>query len=241
MDCAKAELYMTAMIDNELPVKDSLEIIEHMELCRECNNKWEPSEETRSKLKHYTGLITASESLKKKIFSNLNDDRKIIYLKPALLAASIAFLLGIGMLVANLFSLPTLAQLHHDMPIQLVSNDVKKLSKHINVSLHKDKLVQFENASYKLQGASKIGGLFKQDISLVSFSNDKGSTISLCFLPDDYRINNCHTIKAKGQEFKCGKLGNCHFTYWKQNGKTLAVVSDVLTSEEMIDFALPMV
>ncbi|MBI3308051.1 MAG: hypothetical protein HYZ79_01600 [Candidatus Melainabacteria bacterium] len=242
MNCEKAELYMTTMIDNELPVKDSLEIIEHMELCIECKTKWELSEETRSKLKHYTGLITASKDLKKKILNNLGSkEKKVVNLKPALLAASTTFLLGVGMFFgSNLFTQPTLAELHHDIKIQLVSSDVKKLSKHINIPLYEDKLVQFERIFYKPKGASKINRLFFEGISLVSFSNDEGNTISLCFLPRDYKIDNCHELQVGGKIFYCGKTGNCNFTYWKQNGEIVALVSEEFISEEMINFALPM-
>lgn len=242
MNCKSAELYMNALLDNELPVKDSLEIIAHIESCQSCKEKWELNEETRAKLKHFVSSIKASPDFRKKILSSFGNEsnNKVFYLKPLLLAASIAFLIGLGLFSNSpLSKSPTLDTLHNNTNIQLVTNDIDQVSSHINIPLNSEKLSAFKEAKFNLEGAAKLKESFNRDIGLVAFKNDEGQKISLCFLPDNYNISMCHEIEMNGVVFHCGKGENCQFAYWKQDGKTIALVSNNFTAEEMIYLAVP--
>ena len=97
MNCKKAEIYMDALLDDELKVSESIDIVEHIEICSECRAKWELNEETRSKLKHFIGSIKASPSLKLNIKKSLFlKNSKVIRFKPKLIAACMIVLLGLG-------------------------------------------------------------------------------------------------------------------------------------------------
>lgn len=242
MDCTKAELYMDVLLNSELPVQDNLEVVDHIESCNPCKTKYELSEETRSKIKHYIGSIKASEKLRKKIHKNLNKEQnKVTYLKPLLLAASVAFLIGIGIFFNQPSGgMPTLNELHHQTNIKFVSSDVNLLSDHIKVDIKKLHLANFEAAKYKIIGATKIKRLFKKDINLIALENNTGDKISICFLPENFNETGCHELKIGNYTFLCGYGENCQFAYWKNPGKTIAVVSNDLSHEEMIKLAMPL-
>ena len=159
-----------------------------------------------------------------------------------MLAASIAFLIGIGLFTQPLLiKNPTLPQLHSKNYTQVISNDITAISKNLGIGLKKENLVAFEKANFKPNSAAKIQKLFKKDISLIAMKNDKGQKVSLCFLPENFNIPKCHSVERNGFTFNCGKGDDCEFTYWKQEGKIIALVSDSLTSDELIPLALPIV
>ena len=64
---------------------------------------------------------------------------------------------------------------------------------------------------------------------------------SNCFFPKDYHIVDSNKTEIDGITFHHGKKQNYNFAYWKQNEKTIALVSDSLTDMEMIDLAIPLV
>ena len=238
MNCKTAELYMNALIDNELPVKDGLEILDHIENCPNCKSKWELSEETKSKLKHFVGSIKASTKLRKKIASKINGN-KVSRLKPMLIAASIAFLIGLGLFNSSPFAkVPPLSSLHSSISLEIKSNNIDQVSKYIGANL-KDSLSGFIKEDFEVEGALKLNKLFNK-VSLVSLKNNLDQKISICFLPKNYKLSMCHTVELNGLTFQCGESKNCHFAYWKQNGETIAVVSDSFTPEEIIKLALPL-
>ena len=242
MNCRNAELYMDALLDNELQVKDSIEVVDHLENCKACKAKWELNEETRSKLKHFVNSIKASDEFRKTISSKLENKGKLVYpFKSSALAASMIFLIGLGIFYNyNIVKIPNLVELHNKTNFQLVSNDIGILSEHVGISLKKSHLSSFEEAMFKPHAAAIIAKSFNKKIGLIALKNDRGEKVSLCFLPENYYLPKCHKIEINGITFKCGKGQNCEFAYWKQNGKTIALVSDALTSEEMIDLATPL-
>ena len=242
MNCEKTELYMNTLLDNELPVKDSLEVISHMENCKLCKEKWELNEETRSRLKHYISLIKASPKFRQRISSKITSNPRVRYIKSILLAASITFLLGLGLFIESPFEKAiSLDTLYNNSKIQLASTDISKLSQHIGVPLNDSQLSAFKEAQFNIEGATKLQKPFKKDISLISFKNSAGEKVSLCFLPDNYKISMCHEIEMNGVTFHCGQSKDCQFAYWKQDGKTIALVSKDFVAEEMIYLAVPMI
>ncbi len=241
MNCKNAELYMDALLDDELPVQDSIEIVEHIDNCAGCKTKWELSEEIRAKFKHFIKSIKAEDGLRKKIASSLNEDKQsVYYFKPLMLAASIAFLIGLGIFSKPLMHSPTLPELHTKANIKFVSDNIENISGHLGIKLKKENLIAFENANFKPGTTTKIQRLFNNDIDLIAFKNDKGQKISLCFLPENYKIPECHEVNQNGVTFHCGNGEKCQFAYWKQDGKTIGLVSDSFTSEELINFAIPL-
>ena len=243
MNCKSAELYMNALLDNELSVKDSMEILDHIENCKDCKSKWELNEETRSRLKHFFSFIKASDSLKNKVSKELNLNKRTLYQKPLLIAASIAFLLGFGMSFSQgiVFKSPTLAELQNSNKFQIASNDINTLSNHINYSLNKKQFIKFEEANFKFLGATKLINIVeKKRVTLIALKNNLGDKVSLCFLPEGYKLPECHNVEKNGMTFHCGKDKNCNFAYWYLNGTTVALLSKTLTPEEMIDLALPL-
>lgn len=242
MNCRSAEIYMNALLDDELQVKDSLEVVEHLETCEVCSKKWELNEETRSKLKHFVGNLRAPVDLRNKIFSNLDIEKKVHFVQPVLVAASAVFLLGLGMVINySLVKIPSISELHNMPYIQLASSDVSELADFLEVDLKKEHLLDFEKASFKPVGANKISKLFNKSARLVFLINKKGEKISLCFLPGDFKMENCHKMQFGGQTFYCGKNKGCHFAYWKKQDKTYVLVSDKLDSEAMVKLAFPLV
>ena len=241
MNCKVAELYMSAMLDNQLSVKDGIEIIEHIENCRHCKLKWDLNGKTRARLKHHLGFIGASNNLKQKVHKVIWGEKGVFYLKSTLLAASCVFLLGLGLLVNDaLIQTPHLHKLHNNVDFQLVSDDLDLLSNHLGVSLNKKLVTYFEDAMFKPHGAIKLTRPFNKNISLIALKNDKGQKISLCFLPKDYKVSNSNKTKINGITFHHGKEKNYNFAYWQQNEKTIALVSDNLSGIEMIDLAKPL-
>ena len=238
MNCKTAEIYMDALIDNELSVRECLEITEHIESCKDCKAKWELSESIKSKLKHYTESLKVPRELAKSIYNKYISEPQIINFKQVLVAASVAFLLGLGLF--QYIKEPKLMELHNKTKPEIATNDVGLLSKHININIQKKKLVQFEKANFQIQGGTRIAKPFNKEISLIALKNDKGQKISLCFLPGSYKMSGCHKIEMNGMTFYCGKGENCSFAYWKQNGKTIALVSESLTDVEMIKMAMPL-
>lgn len=242
MNCKNTELYMNALLDNELPVKDSLEVISHIDSCKLCKEKWELNEETRSKLKHYISSIKASPEFKKRILLKVTSNTTVKYIKPILLAASVAFLLGIGLVINPYFEKgPSLDTLHNNPKIQLISTDINQISKHLGILLNDSQLSAFKEAKFNIEGVTKLQKPFNKDISLISFKNSTGGKISLCFLPDNYNISMCHEIEMNGVTFHCGQSKDCQFAYWKQNNKTIALISKNFIAEEMIYLAVPMI
>lgn len=239
MNCKNAELYMNELLEKEPLEKESFEFIDHISSCKICKSKWEPDDEINIKLKGFVNSIKASEDLRKRISRVTEDKGKIIYLKPLLLAASITFLLGIG-LILNPFltKVPSLSSLHTATKIQVTTDDIKLISNKLKINLEEAKIASIEEADFKVEGASKIDRLFNNDINLVSFKNTTGQRLSVCYLPANYNVPNCHKIEVGGTIFHCGQSGDCEFAYWKEKDKTIAFVSDSLTSEEMISIAL---
>ena len=76
MNCKNTELYMDALLDNELSVKDNLEVLSHIENCGICKEKWDLNEETRTGLKMFVGSIKAPKSLQEEILKRINYKQK---------------------------------------------------------------------------------------------------------------------------------------------------------------------
>ncbi len=245
MNCKTAEIYINALFDDELSVKDSLGIIEHIENCGVCKTRWQLNEEARSKLKHFIGYISASENLRSKIyksFSNKNKQRQPFYVKPILVTASVIFLLGLSLFFNNTYlAIPNLHTLHTTSTIQLISSDIEFLSRHLGINLKKEYFIAFEGAMLKPHGAIKLSRPFNRNIGLIALKNDKGQKVSLCFLPKDYHIVKSDKTEINGTVFHHGTKQNYNFAYWKQNERTIALISDSLTYMEMIDLAMPLV
>lgn len=233
---------MDALIDNELSVEKSLEIIDHIDSCKDCKAKWELSEGIKSKLIHYTNLLKVPSGLKTSIYKKYEINRTPQYVKQSLLAASIVFLLGLGLLTPFYFAKqPTLMELHDKTKLQLVTNDIGTVSNKFKINLNKQKLAKFENARFQVEGGAQIVKPFNRDINLVALKNDKGQKISICFLPSNYEVPGCHKMNMNGITVFCGKHNNCHFAYWKQGGGTIALVGDGITPKEMVQLAMPII
>lgn len=246
MNCNTTELYMNTLLDNKLSVKDSLEVVEHIESCSSCKSKWELNEESRSKFKHFINLIKASPEFRKRISKSIykiktKKEEKVVYVKPILIAASIAFLLGLGLMLNPSFTkMPTLGELHNKTSIQLATNDIKLISNHINVKLQNKHLSYLELVDFKIEGAAKIKKPFIKNIGVISLKNNNGQKVSICFLPKNYQVPMCKKVELNGIIFNCGESQNCHFAYWRDKENTIALVSDSFTPEEIIYFALPL-
>lgn len=240
MNCKKADIYIDALLDNELELKDSIEVVEHLENCSDCKSKWELNEETRSKLKHFIGSIKASNVLKNKIKNKLNNNSpSLVRFKPNLIAASIIFLLGLGLFFNETFSsVPPLDELHNNQEIQKVSYNIDEVSNHTGIKLNKSFFSGFKE--YSLEGSSKIKKSLTKEATIVYLNNIKGDKISICFLPENYEMPECHSMQKNGVLFHCGNKGNCNYAYWKQNKKTIAVVANTLTSDEIIEMSVPL-
>lgn len=240
MNCKSAELYMTALLDNELSVKDSIEIIEHLDSCKSCKSKWELNEETRSRLKHFFSLFKASANLRARVLNQAGSGKKNLYQKPIFKAASIAFLIGLGILISNgiffsnmiLTGSPSLVELQNKKTIGIAFLD--------SASISKKQLSAFKEANFKLTESKKMFNIPKrQSLTLLSLENTNKEKVSIFFLPANYKLPECHVVEKNGYTFHCGKEGNYNFAYWYQQGKTIALVSKNLSSEDMIDLALP--
>ncbi len=242
MNCKNIEIYLDALMDNELSVEKSLEIIDHIDSCKDCKTKWELSEGIKSKLIHYTNSQRPPSELTSLIYKKYEVNRTPRYLKQTLLAASIAFLIGLGLFAGSLYMrVPALSELHEKTKLQLVTNDVGVLSDKFQLNLNKQKLVKFENASFHVQGATQIAKPFNKKLSLIALKNDKGQKVSICFLPGNYEVPGCHKMEMNGLTVFCGGKKNCHYAYWRQGGQTIALVGDGITSEEMIQLAMPII
>ncbi len=242
MNCRAAELYMEALLGNELAINESVEIVDHIENCRSCKEKWELNEETRSRLKHYLSSIKAPESFRNHIKNTIIGNNNLTLIKPMLIAASIIFLIGLGISFNPLRTkIPTLTELHNNANVQLATNDTTLLSKHIGIHFSESYFSGFEKAHFKPHGATKFNRPLNQSISILAMKNDLGDKISICYLPENFKTEICHTREINGTTVFCGRNSNCEFAYWKEKGKTIALVSDTITSEEMISLAIPFI
>ena len=243
MKCATAELYMSAMLDNELSLKDGIEAIEHIENCSTCKIKWDLNEETRAKLQYYIGFVDISDNLKHKINKTLRLPKQQYYFKPMIIAACTVLILGFGLFVNDAFvQIPHLHRIHNNINFQLISNDIELLSNHIGVNLKKQHLSGFELAMFTPHGAVKFKRPFNKNYGLIALKNNKGQRISLCFLPKDYKSAiQSNKNEINGVTIHHGKDKNQNFAYWQQNDKTIALVSDSLTPMEMISLAGPLI
>jgi hypothetical protein len=228
---------MSDLLEKEPAEKESFEFIDHIKTCTVCKSRWELGEETKKEFKHIVSSIKPSTDLKRRIVAISEEKRNVIYLKPLLLAASVAFLLGIGLFSNALFTkIPSLGSIHNSFNYQISANN-------INPSQEKFKPIEpyipgLQEANFKIDGTSKITRLFRNDINLASFKNNSGKRLSVCILPGNYNLPNCHKIEVNGTIFHCGHSEDCQFAYWREKNKTIAFVSDSLTSEEMISIAL---
>ncbi|MBI3308057.1 MAG: zf-HC2 domain-containing protein, partial [Candidatus Melainabacteria bacterium] len=163
MNCKNIEIYMDALIDNELSVEKSLEVIDHIDSCKDCKAKWELSEGIKSKLVHYTNSLKVPSNLKATIYKEYGIDKTPRYVKQLLIAASIVFLIGLGLL-PFLYSLkqPTLIELHQTK-LQLVTNDVGVVSDKLKLDFNKQKLVRFKDARFQVEGGAQIVKPFNKD------------------------------------------------------------------------------
>jgi len=239
MNCKKAEIYMDALLDDELEVSESIDIVEHIEICSECRAKWELNEETRSKLKHFIGSIKASQNLKQNIRKNLFlKNSNVIKFRPSLIAACMIILLGLGFIYNESSSkVPPLNELHNNCNIEVISNNIEVLSNHIGVNLKDNQFSTLEKNDFRFQGASRVGSPFIKRGSIISLKNSQGNKISICFLPENYQMPECHKTLKNGIVFHCGYKEDCNYTYWKQNGKTIALVSNNFPPDQLIDMA----
>jgi len=242
MNCKNIEIYLDALMDNELSVEKSLEIIDHVDSCKDCKAKWELSEGIKSKLVHYTNSLKVPSDLKTTIYKKYGINKTPLYVKQSLIAASIMFLIGLGLLTSFYpLKQPTLMELHEKTKLQLITNDVGRVSNKFKINLKKQQLVKFENAGFEIQGATQIVKPFNKDINLVALKNNKGEKISICFLSGNYEMAGCQRVEMNGMTFFCGKNKDCHFAYWKQGGGTIALVGDGITSHEMLQLAMPII
>ena len=241
MNCKTAELYMDALFDNELPVKDSLEIVDHIERCKDCTTNWELGLETKSKLKHYVDCIELPRNLLNKIEQTINTNEKGFYQKPFLLVASVillVFILFTATDLSELFPFYDLHKIYNTKSSEIISNDLNQISKHTGIDLKHSHLVAFNQAAFKLHGATNVP---HKNIKFITLKNNKGQKVSICFLPKNFHISNHGTDSVNGVVFNYGKSKNYNVTYWKKNEKTIALISDSLSHIEMMDLALPLV
>lgn len=242
MNCKNIEIYLDALMDNELSVEKSLEIIDHIDSCKDCKAKWELSEGIKSKLVHYTNSLKPPRELKATIYKRYGVNRAPHYLKQTLLAASVIFLLGLGLLTSFYpAKQPTLMELHGKTKLQLITNDIGIVSDKFKINLNKQKLSKFENAGFQVKGGAQIVKPFNKDINLVALKNDKGQKVSICFLPGNYEMDGCHKMEMNGMTFFCGNNKDCHFAYWRQGSGTIALVGDGITSHDMVQLAMPII
>lgn len=240
MDCKKTELYINSLLDNELEEKDNIDLIEHLKICSECKSKWDLNEEVKSKLKYFIGSIKASDSLKKSIRSKLiHNETKLIKFKPNLIAASIVFLLGLGLFFNETFSnVPPLDELHNN--IKITKGSYNEISNQTGIKLNDSFFSSFKEQQYSIEGIGKVKKSFTKEANIVYLRNNKGEKISICFLPENYEMPECHSMNKNGIIFHCGNKGNCNYAYWKQNKRTIAVVANSFTSDEIIEMAEPL-
>jgi hypothetical protein len=242
MNCKNIEIYLDALMDNELSVEKSLEIIDHVDSCKDCKTKWELSEGIKSKLVHYTNSLKVPSSLKTSIYKKYGINKTPLYVKQSLIAAGVAFLLGLGLFTGSSYmKIPALNELHEKTKLQLVTSNINQISRLTEVQIKSQKFVNFEKANFKIEGATRVIKPFNKSISIISLKNNKGQKIFLCFLPENYSMPGCHEMKMNGFTIYCGKGKDCHFAYWKQKDKTIAVVGDSMTSEEMVQLAMPII
>lgn len=242
MNCKTAEIYLDALMDNELSVGENLEIIDHIDSCIDCRAKWELSEEIKSKLVHYVNSLKAPSSLRASIYRKYGVSKSPQHLKQALLAASIAFLIGLGLFTGSSYlKIPALNVLHETTKLQLATNDISMLRDKYKINLTKHNLIKFKNAGFKVEGGAQIVKPFNRNINLVALKNDKGQKVSICLLPGNYAMPGCHKMEINGMTFFCGKNKDCHFAYWKQGGRTIALVGNDIESKDMIQLAMPII
>lgn len=242
MDCKNAELYMDALLDDELSVKDNLKVLSHIEACNSCRKKWDLNAETRTELKMYIGSIKAPKHLMKEVINKINVKKKSFYLRPAFVSACMAFVLSFGIFFNyTCLQFPQLHELHNIVDYQLISNDIELLSKHIGISLSKEHLIAFEEGMFSPHGAVNINRPFNKDIKMITLKNDKGHKISLCFLPKEYKVSGLDKKVIKGITVHHGRKNDFHFAYWENKAMGIALVSQDISSSEMIDFATPLI
>ncbi len=242
MNCKNTELYMDALLDNELSVKDNLEVLSHIESCSTCKEKWNLNEETRTELKMFIGSIKAPENLKEEIFKKISYKNKSFYFRPAFASISIMFVISLCFFFNyTYFQIPKLYELHSIVDYQLISNDINLLSKHLDIDLKKEHFSAFEKAMFTPHAAINISCPFNKNIRLISLKNDKGQKISLCFLPKGYNISSLDKTQVKGIIVHHGSKSNFHFAYWKNDDMNIALISQDLSSMEMIDLAMPLI
>ena len=242
MNCKNTELYMDALLDNELSVKDNLEVLSHIETCSTCKEKWDLNEETRTELKMFIGSIKAPVNLKEKIFKKISYKNNRPYFRPAFVSASIMLVISLSLLFNYAyFQTPKLYELHNIVNYQLISEDIDLLSRHIGVDLNKGHLSAFEKAMFTPHAAINITRPFNKKIRLISLKNDKGQKVSLCFLPKGYNISSFDKTQVKGITVHHGSKNSFNFAYWNNNDMNIALISQDLNSMEMIDLATPLI
>lgn len=242
MDCKKAELYIDSLLINELDEKDNIDLIEHLETCHNCKTKWELNEDIKLNFKHFISSIKTPDSLKKNIRNKIiNQEQKFIKLKPSLIAASIIFLLGLGLFFNETFSsVPPLDELHNNIKIKKGSYSTYEISNKTGIKINNSFLSNLKEKEYFVEGIGKVKKSFTKEANIVYLRNNKGERVSICFLPENYEMPKCHSINKNGTLFHCGNKGNCHYAYWKQHKKTIAVVANSFSSDEIIEMSVPL-
>lgn len=235
--------------------------------------------ESKDFLKSYFSYIKPPKKLKQNIFEKLNlYTPSVTYLKPMAIAASIVFIVGLGMFVPLPFSkLPSLAQIHSNEKVLLKIDDINVISEIYNFNISEEQITQFRTAGFNIVGATKKS-IKGNDITNVVFKNNKGEKITVCILPETYTVDMSHIyereiigipisnkwILSKGDQIidiidfpneitidvfeaspngtkvELGENKNCKFTYWKKDGKLIAVVSDSYPDLKIIGLTIPL-
>ena len=242
MNCKKVELYMNALFDNELPTKDSLEIVDHIENCQECQTSWDLNRETKVKFVHFVDSIDVPKDIVAGINQRIYPQKNIFLFKPAFIMAAIpAILAAVFVFVLNTGEFSTQSEvhkIHSNSSHQLISNDINQISKYLGINLKNSHFIAFDMAAFKIHGATHVP---LRNINVVAFKNDKGHKVSLCFLPKDFKILNHSLNSVNGLSYKTGKHKESNIAYFNHNERTIALISNDLTHEEMINLALPLI
>lgn len=241
MSCKTIEIYISALADNELSVDKSLEIINHVDSCDLCKAKWDLNEEIKSKLKHLSNSYDPPKELVNKIYKEYGITSTSKRIQKYLIAACLVGFIGLGLINSSYFKKTTVSELHYNTKLQVANNDLDLVSNNIKLNINDKNLSNFKKNNFQVVGSSFIPKAFSKDLRLVSFKNDSGQKISLCMFPENFNMPTCHKMDINGTTFYCGHEGNCNFTYWKENGKIIAILSETLSDMEMIDLVMPMV
>lgn len=242
MHCKQIENYLRPLHEGYLSSSLAAEVYEHAENCQNCKRKLELKPKIKSALIEHYMQINPSLKLKDKIRKLTAKQSIVIKFKPAIMAACLILLLGLGIFFEkSLLQLPKIHELHSLSNFHLLSNNIEDLGNHINISINKSHLTHFAEAGFTPHGALKIKKSFNRNIGVIALKNQDGHKVSICFLPKSYNLPYQTSSEVKSTSVKHGNSDSHQFIYWKGNKSTIALISSDLTHDELINLAFNLI